>query len=181
VKISKLRKMLFKFVAALALIGLAAGRAYGPTSNNERMRMVLAQECRKFGGGDDALKKVEEAADKFSECFLSEIDGYTLLQIANITDDNPQLAVTVARKMCTKKTPLQNCFFNLMDGVVPCVDPVLRDRLNDSKIAVAEFGDYVCFNNAEIIGRMVGDDGKCILSNYQEITQCTNIMESVDL
>ncbi|CAH0407890.1 unnamed protein product [Chilo suppressalis] len=172
--------MLFNFVAVFALIGIVAGRANRDMSTQLRLRMQLIEDCKKYGG-EDAWTNLEAASNKFSECVLSEIDAYTVMQIRNVTN-NPESLHSIAKKVCAKKSPLLSCTFNFLDKVEPCIDPVLQGRINDSKKAVSEFVDYVCFNDAEVVGKLVSQSAmKCVEDNVQNMYQCLNRAELMDL
>ncbi|RVE52494.1 hypothetical protein evm_002888 [Chilo suppressalis] len=159
---------------------IVAGRANRDMSTQLRLLVQLIDDCHKYGG-ELAWINLEAASGKFSECALSEIDAYTVMQIRNVTK-NPESLQSIARKVCAKKSPLLRCTFNFLDNVEPCIDPVLRGRYNDSKKAVSEFVDYVCFNDAEVMGKLVSQSAmKCVKDNVQNMNQCLNSAEPKDL
>ncbi|CAG9784889.1 unnamed protein product [Diatraea saccharalis] len=143
--------MLFKLLAALTLLGLVAGRAYH-VSRREEIRMHLEAECVKNSGDPNVFPKLEAASEKFINCSMAEFDENSLMELSGTSHENYlRLIPDLAKLMCSKKAALQKCFFDLVDASLPCVEADLRDRVNDSKKALAELGDYICNNDAQLV------------------------------
>ncbi|KAL0891941.1 hypothetical protein ABMA27_015182 [Loxostege sticticalis] len=171
---------MWKFFAALMLIGVVAGRVTHPY-NEARLREAMERECKKYGA-DDHVDKAVDGVVTFMNCVSNYTDHEALARISNMpNEDQPDELLNFVKLTCKNQAEINACFSNVIDAISPCTDPKEKDNIQVAKKSMMEMTDLFCKDNSKSFSEFINDGAfACIDDKVYDLVMCTSTIQHLD-